>query len=220
MLRSSLSSSFRSPLLLLRQAEPQPGLRRHGFTLCAKLSAKSVQAYLRGQARQFRPTTAPRACQAPSPSSVNADEGCEGVPTCPAGDCDDAATATQTQAGVPNAALLALDAVDLAEELMPGADTTDVPPFMRAAVRAALTTALQLLRDSFETTPTHDEAPASRAWKLFLLAPRMLVARTHLHAAPGRDEWLCRAGLPAGRVVVTAGRSKPIQPTSQSARWR
>ena len=50
-LRSSLSSSFRGPLLLLRQAEPQPGLiRRHGFTLRAKLSAKSVQAYLRGQA--------------------------------------------------------------------------------------------------------------------------------------------------------------------------
>ena len=56
---------------------------------------------------------------------------CQGVPACSAGDHDAAATATQ--AGLPHAAGLALDAVDLAEELRSPVPTLqDVPPFMRA----------------------------------------------------------------------------------------
>ena len=118
--------------------------------------------------------------QAPSPSRGNADEGCQGVPTCPAGDGDDAATAKMRWTWPKSY-----------EELRcPVPMLQDVPPFMRAAVRVSLTTALQLLRDCCETTPTHDEAPASRAWRLFFLAPRMLLARTRLHGPQGRDELL------------------------------
>ena len=113
-------------------------------------------------------------------------------------------------------AWLALDTVDLAEELRcPVPTLQDVPPFMRAAVRAALTTALQRLRDSAERVPALDEAPASRAWKLFLLAPRMLLARTHLHGARGRDELLARAAAFRRRewaqLLVAARRSTPVR---------
>ena len=73
----------------------------------------------------------------------------ERVPACPPAAGDHDAAANATPAGVPDAAWLALDTVDLAEELRcPVPTLQDVPPFMRAAVRAALTTALQQLRDS------------------------------------------------------------------------
>ena len=60
-----------------------------------------------------------------------------------------------------------------------------------------------------------DEAPASRAWRLFLLAPRMLLARTHLHGARGRDELLARAAAfrrgEWAQLLVAARRSTPVR---------
>ena len=140
----------------------------------------------------------------------------ERVPACPPAAGDHDAAANATPAGVPDVAWLALDTVDLAEELRcPVPTLQDVPPFMRAAVRAALTTALQRLRDSAERVPALDEAPASRAWKLFLLAPRMLLARTHLHGARGRDELLARAAAfrrgEWAQLLVAARRSTPVR---------
>ena len=124
---------------------------------------------------------------APTPASSECTD--ERVPACPPAAGDHDAAANATPAGVPDAAWLALDTVDLAEELRcPVPTLQDVPPFMRAAVRAAVTTALQQLRDSSERTPALDDAPASRAWKLFLLAPRMILACTQLHGAQGREE--------------------------------
>ena len=73
---------------------------------------------------------------------------------------------------------------------------------------------IQQLRDSSERMPAPDAAPASRAGKLFLLAPRMLLART-LHGAQGRKELLARAaafhGLPTGRMGAVASSSTATQ---------
>ena len=53
----------------------------------------------------------------------------------------------------------------------------DVPPSMRAAVRGALQCALRRLHTDYANS-TGDYAATSRAWNLFLLTPRMLLART------------------------------------------
>ena len=92
----------------------------------------------------------------------------------------------------------------------------DVPPFMRAAARAALTLALRQLHDSSESPPLHDEAPASRAWKLF---PRAMYASCS-HAPPrdasaGRTA-VPRGGFPTGKVGAVAGRSTATQLTPWS----
>ena len=128
----------------------------------------------------------------------------ERVPACPPAAGDHDAAANATRAGVPDVAWLALDTVDLAEELRcPVPTLQDVPPFMRAAVRAALTTALQRLRDSAERVPALDEVPASRA------------SRTHFHGARGRDELLARAAAfrrgEWAQLLVAARRSTPVR---------
>ena len=69
----------------------------------------------------------------------------------------------------------------------------DVPPFLRAAVRSALLhalTELTELRMVGTLSPVESEAAAraSRAWKLFLLAPRMLLTRTAQQGSQGRAE--------------------------------
>ena len=97
-------------------------------------------------------------------------------------------------AGIPATAWAALDAVDLvAEPQYPVPTLQDVPPFMRAAVRGALVTALSRLRRDYATTTAGDYAATSRAWKLFLLSPRMLLARPTHQGADGRLELLERA---------------------------
>ena len=81
-----------------------------------------------------------------------------------------------------------MDGVDLSAELRrPVPTLQDVPPFMRAAVRRALVAALT--RESSDPVGL----PACRAWKLFLLAPRMLLARTDERGAQGRALLLARA---------------------------
>ena len=86
------------------------------------------------------------------------------------------------------------DAVDLVAELQnPVPTLQDIPPFMRAAVRGALVRALRRLRSDYATTNAGDFSATSRAWKLFLLSPRMLLARPAHQGADGRAELLERA---------------------------
>ena len=65
----------------------------------------------------------------------------------------------------------------------------DVPPFLRSPVRGALVLALNHVRSAGD-----DDRATLRAWKLFLLAPRMLLARPSIkHGLGGREELLSRA---------------------------
>ena len=83
-----------------------------------------------------------------------------------------------------------LDAVDLVAEFQrPIPTLQDVPVFMRAGVRRALTFSLRALRDAYAE---EDGARVERAWKLFLLTPRMLLARPESQGAVGRQELLER----------------------------
>ena len=143
---------------------------------------------LRGPAhRRRRPRRSRRRRQADhhnghaSPADIDSDDA---VPTCP-----------PPAALTSDAAWEALDEVDLCEELRNPAPTLqDVPPFMRAAVRHALTSALTRLRAAHAagqgTGPN-----ASRAWKLFLLAPRMLLARPEQQGLQGQATLLARAAV-------------------------
>ena len=91
------------------------------------------------------------------------------------------------------AAWEALDGVDLQDELRhPVPTLQDVPPFLRAAVRGALVKALAHLHAAL-VAGQGNSAGAGRAWKLFLLAPRMLLARPEHQGAQGRALLLARA---------------------------
>jgi len=117
----------------------------------------------------------------------------DSVPTCPAAAEELGAATSATQAGIPAAAWTSLDEVNLATELQhPVPTLQDVPPFVRAAVRGALVCALRRLHSDYAHS-AGDIAATSRVWKLFLLAPRMLLARTAQQGAEGRAELLARA---------------------------
>ena len=104
-----------------------------------------------------------------------------------------------------DAAWEALDEVDLREELRhPTPNLQDVPPFMRAAVRNALTSALARLRAAHAAG--HSTGPgASRAWKLF--SPRACCWR-------GRSNMARKAGHCSSsgqqRSSATSGRSSSL----------
>ena len=141
--------------------------------------------------RRARRHSAPREDPHPPPSTRDEHSG---VPTCPAAADELGAVPTAQPAGIPATAWAALDAVDLVAELQnPVPTLQDVPPFMRAAVRGALVTALSRLRSDYATATAGDYAATSRAWNLFLLSPRMLLARPAHQGADGRAELLERA---------------------------
>ena len=133
----------------------------------------------RRRARQHQRRRSPEGvAELPQPeTSARSVDGGAGEPT----------SAARPAAGVPVAAWEQLDAVDLQEELRhPVPTLQDVPPFMRSSVRGALVLALDHLRSA------GDGDGASR--KLFLLAPRMLLARPAIKRSPGgREELLSRA---------------------------
>ena len=64
------------------------------------------------------------------------------------------------------------------------------PHAQRAGVRRALKRSILALRDAYVGSP--DDVRRPRAWKLFLLTPRMLLARPKLQGAAGRRELLQR----------------------------
>ena len=133
----------------------------------------------RRRARRRRRAERAQASDTDNGSGVDAHDR---VPTCPA-----------PASAVAEDAWRTLDAVDLESEFRhPVPTLQDVPPFMRAALRGALMHALARLHAETERD-SHDEAARSRAWKLFLLAPRMLLARPKQRGAQGRAELLGRA---------------------------
>ena len=95
---------------------------------------------------------------------------------------------------VPSAAAWrALDDVDLATEFRhPVATLQDVPGFLRSALRAALVQALRQVRAAHDAPRAGDPAACARAWKLFVLAPRMLLARVGQKGPEGRQALLDR----------------------------
>ena len=145
---------------------------------CAASRPRRSRRARRGRARAHNRE---RVQDVPSCRSASAD-GDPGVPVCPT-----PAAAAQADAW------LSLDNVDLQEELRhPVPTLQDVPPFLRAAVRGALVQALERLRaERSEGAATG--TGSSRAWKLFILVPRMLLARTALRGPQGRAELLGRA---------------------------
>ena len=107
---------------------------------------------------------------------------------------DDACPGLAATTGVPASAWEALDAIDLQVELRrPVPTLQDVPPFLRAVVKTALLTALTGLREACEQHACQSGVTESRAWKLFLLTLRMLLARPDRQGAQGRDELISRA---------------------------
>ena len=102
-------------------------------------------------------------------------------------------------------------AIDLAAEFRrPVPTLQDVPPFLRAAVRHALMLALRELRTAYEAGTDHSYTATERAWKLFLLAPRMLLARpAHKQGPRGREELLARAAASERGRVDQSTRERP-----------
>ena len=183
--------------------------------------ANEPVATTRRRRRRARRHSAPREDPHPPPSASDEHSG---VPTCPAAADELGAVPTAQPAGIPATAWAALDAVDLVAELQnPVPTLQDVPPFMRAAVRGALVTALSRLRSDYATATAGDYAATSRAWKLFLLSPRMLLARPAHQGADGRAELLERAALSTEATgcsfwkppAPTAGRPWPAPPWKQ-----
>ena len=140
----------------------------------------------RGPARGSAAHAAARASDtAESPNSVHPG----GIPEAPPRACPPLAAATCDEA------LAALHNVDLTEELRhPVPTLQDAPPFLRASVRCtcALTHALTRLRVG-HAGGQGNGVPAARAWKLFLPAPRMLLARPMQHSPQRRATLLPRA---------------------------
>ena len=121
-------------------------------------------------------------------------------------------------AGPAAGAWQSLDAIDLLEEMRHPVPTLQhAPPFMRAAVRAALVQALAHLRSA--SGARGSAVTASRAWKLFLLTPRMMLARTPQQGSQGRAELLSRAAkFQRGEwpQLLRSARQAAQQPTSRN----
>ena len=131
------------------------------------------------RSRRTRDDPRPR----PGATDLASDDEHHSVPVCP----DSAAAAGADT-------WRALDDVDLAAEMRhPVPTLQDVPSFMRAAVREALVQALRRLKRALAEPGSAESVDAARAWKLFLLAPRMLLTRTDQHGSQGRAELLGRA---------------------------
>ena len=99
---------------------------------------------------------------------------------------------------VPAAAWAQLDAVDLQSEFAIGLPTMQgVPAFLRPGIRQAYTFSLRALRDAHSRA---GETQQTRAWKLFLLIPRLLLFRVRVTGSTGREALLQRVrGFLAGR---------------------
>eukprot|EP00972_Heterocapsa_arctica_P007651 1115478-Heterocapsa_arctica.AAC.1 len=86
---------------------------------------------------------------------------------------------------LPEAAWRSLDQVDLEEEARHRVRTLQSPPnFMRGAVRGAFQTALERI----DATRTRSAIDHERAWKLFVLVPRLLFYTPEAKGRAGRRE--------------------------------
>ena len=151
---------------------------------------------------------------------------------------DDDAAAGTSQAGAGNPASVAvpafawssLDAVDLAAEFgTPVPTMQSVPVFLRHCVHQAFILALRALREAYARGTAPQQ---TRAWKLFLLLPRLLLHRAREPGNVGREALVQRARdflagrwdalLLATRAAAGAPRrtldETPMPPTTTLAR--
>ena len=145
-----------------------------GVTLAAEAAA------LADRTRAFLQTAAPRAprrrrgrAAAPPPAVPEASG--DGIPA-----VDATTDAPQVMRGaIGRQAWQDLDNIDVQAELrQPVPTLQDVPPFLRAGVRRALVFAQQAVRDADLGEGAGIGITPTRAWTLFMLTPRMLLART------------------------------------------
>ena len=74
-----------------------------------------------------------------------------------------------------------------------------VPAFLRPGIRQAYTFSLRALRDAHSRA---GETQQTRAWKLFLLIPRLLLFRVRVTGSTGREALLQRVrDFLAGRAM-------------------
>ncbi|CAE7683973.1 unnamed protein product [Symbiodinium sp. CCMP2592] len=167
-------------------APAQPPLRSHAHTdaaaraeqhlaSTAQLAAAAARGRRGGRGRgRGRHASSPPAASPPAPASAPGD-GHDGPPL--ASQAPALTTAAQRRVSAAESGLLtglaSLDGVDLQETLQQRVLTLQgVPARLRGALRTALRAGLQLIADR--------ESPAQelRGWKLFCLAPRMLLQRS------------------------------------------
>ncbi|CAE7314420.1 unnamed protein product [Symbiodinium sp. CCMP2592] len=169
-------------------APAQPPLRSHVHTdaaaraeqhlaSTAQLAAAAARGRRRGRGRgrgRGRHASSPPAASPPAPASAPGD-GHDGPPL--ASQAPALTTAAQRRVSAAESGLLtglaSLDGVDLQDTLQQRLLTLQgVPARLRGALRTALRAGLQLIADR--------ESPAQelRGWKLFCLAPRMLLQRS------------------------------------------
>ena len=119
---------------------------------------------------------------------------------------------------VPAFAWSHLDDVDLAAEFSTPVPTLQsVPAFLRPGVRQAFVLALRALREAYTRGTA---AQQIRAWKLFLLAPRLLLHRAREPGTAGREALLQRTrDFLTGRwdALLSAARAAAAPPRSRLA---
>ncbi|CAE7533395.1 unnamed protein product [Symbiodinium natans] len=167
------------------RAMPVPGAASpHGEA--AETSARSGRGRRRGRGRGVPPASGARQRDHDSSGS---DTGAAPVP-------DHAQVPDRQPVSLPDfprAAWQWLDGLDLLAELRRQVPTLHtVPRFLAAGVRHALVSALQAIRVAHEG---RDDVARVRAWKLFLLLPRLLLARCFETGGEGRAVLLRRVQL-------------------------
>ncbi|CAE7397509.1 unnamed protein product, partial [Symbiodinium pilosum] len=176
----------------------------------AERARAALPAQSRRNPRRRRRAHAPRAPTAPdgASGSVAAGEAPEpGVDRC-----------RVTRHATGNLPWADVDQIDLQAELRrPVPTLQNAPPFLRAGVCRALVFALRAIRNADAAENAH--VTPARPWSLFLLTPRMLLARPGLDGAAGRrlllervdryerGEWLALLAA-AQRARSTASRTE------------
>ena len=130
-----------------------------------------------------RAASAPEAATAAAPPPAVPEASGDGIPA-----VDATTDAPQVMRGaIGRQAWQDLDNIDVQAELrQPVPTLQDVPPFLRAGVRRALVFALQAVRDADLGEGAGIGITPTRAWTLFMLTARMLLARPGADGAVGR----------------------------------
>ena len=206
-------AALRQPNALPRGASPPPPLTQ----------APSPQVVPAAPApRRVRPhvclTGAPDTTQGDHAVAHRHDDAPPLTDDVPAAETSQGGAGHSALAGIPAAAWSSLDAVDLAAEVgTPVPTMQSVPVFLRSGVRQAIVLALLALREAY----TRGTAPQqTRAWKLFLLAPRLLLHRPREPGTVGGEALLQRSrDFLAGRwdTLLSATRTAAAAPRAGSA---
>ena len=163
----------------------------------------------------------PRVSLAGAPGAAAADDCLDEAP-CPADDeafagASQGSSSNSALAGIPAPAWSSLDAVDLAAEFgTPVPTIQDVPAFLRAGVRQAFVLAMRALREAHARGTAPQQ---TRAWKLFLLIPRLLLHRPREPGTVGRETLLQRTrDFLAGRWDALLGAAREAAGAPRTSR--